>query len=161
MDGSGIFDGLLLVRATAAAGLANTAVDVIRMQRNLYSWVPPLAALLLSFVILVLLSEANGVPINSRQSFASALLGAFIAAPLAIAATAVQATVERKASDQKVAEVQDAAQAQHERTVQEIIPAAARIASQETASNLTDMLAEAARRGALQAIEIAKSTPAA
>jgi len=160
METTGL-DAQLIVRATAAAGLAKTAVDVLKTQRDLYSWVPPVAAFLISFVILVCLSEASGIPINSRPAFAAAILGAFIAAPLAIGATAVQTAVERKASDQRVAYVQDAAQAQHERMVQDVVPQVAQQAAQETAANMSDMMAEAARRGALQAIEIAKSTPAA
>lgn len=161
METSGMLDAQLIVRATAAAGLAKTGVDVLRTQRDLYSWVPPVAAFLLSFVILVCLSEATGIPINSRQAFASAVLGAFVAAPMAIGATAVQAAVERRVSDQKVSDVQDAAQAQHERIVSDVVPRVAEVMAERISSANVDQMAEAARRGAQEAIRLAKTTPAA
>jgi hypothetical protein len=130
-------DGQLIIRATAAAGLAKTAVDVIRTQRDLYSWVPPLSAFVLSLFILVCLYEANGARVDNRQTVFTVVLGAFVAAPMAIGATAVQAAVERRTSDQKVSYVQDL----NATTVVKVAEAAA--------SNATTADIEAAsRRGA-------------
>lgn len=138
-------DAQLLIRATAAAGLAKTAVDVVRAQANVYQWVPPVAAWVFSLLILVCLFEANGVHVDDRQSLFTVTFGAFIAAPMAMGATALQSSVERKQTERKVAEVQDAAQAQHEKTVDAIGP----------------LLEQASRRGAQIVIDELRSRTAA
>lgn len=145
MEQGGAFGVQLLVQATAAAGLAKTGVDVIRAQGNVYGWVPPVAAWVLSLIILICLFEASGQHVDERQTLFTVTLGAFIAAPLAMGATALQSHVERKATDQKVADVQDAAQANTDRLMM----------------NLSSALEEAAQRGAERAIDIARATPAA
>lgn len=104
MDG---IDGQLLIRATAAAGLAKTAVDIVRTQQTLPSWVSPASAWLLSTLIIWLLAEASGAAVDNRQAVAGVILGGFIALPMAIGATALQSVVERRTSDERIAEVAD------------------------------------------------------
>ena len=161
MDSNGTLDAQLIVRATAAAGLAKTAVDVIRTQTHLYSWVSPVAAFVLSFFILAALLEYGGVRIEGRQQIAGLIVGSCIATPLAIGATAVQSAVERKTSDQKVAEVQDVARYNQEQLVQNLMPDIAQRVSEALMSTIDNRLAEAARQGAREAIRLAKDTPAA
>jgi hypothetical protein len=161
---SAVFGVHLVVNATAAAGLAKTAVDVIKTQRDLYSWVPPVAAFVLSFVILACLFESNGTHIDSRQTLAALFLGSFVAMPLAIGASAVQSAVERKVTDQKVAITEDIAAAQREKLVGEVVPSIAQAVgdaiSQGMARGMERMVQDAARQGAAQVIAEAKGTPA-
>lgn len=161
MDTNGAIDGQLIIRATAAAGLAKTGVDVIRTQTNLWSWVSPVAAFVLSFVILFGLSEASGLPVATRQAWAATFIGACISTPMAIGATAVQSAVERRSSDRKIAEVQDAAQAQQERLVNDVVPNVARAVTDANAIDLPAVMRESARQGAQKVIDELRATQAA
>lgn len=163
MDGTGI-DGQLLIRATAAAGLAKTAVDIIRTQQALPSWVSPLSAFLFSIVIIGLISEVSGTPINTRQNAAGVILGGFIALPMAIGATALQSAIERRSADQRVAEVADinverAARRAAENVADSVTAATGTGGSVQTEITV-DMLEAAARRGAESVIEALRARSA-
>lgn len=138
MDG---IDGKLIIQATAAAGLAKTAVDVIRTQTSLPTYAPPAGAFLFSLLILAAMIEASGTTISGRQEFASIFLGAFIATPLAIGATAVQSRVEQRTTERIVQRVQDERAAE----VANITAAASASIAEPSASMLETIARNAAR----------------
>lgn len=150
MEGTTTFGLDIMVKATAAAGLAKTGVDVIRTQGNMPSWVSPVAAFFLSLVILVCLFEASGIRTDVRQNVFTVILGAFIAMPLAIGATAVQSVVERRASDRRIADV---ASVDVERAAGIAAGMAAENVAQTAQTIPAHVIEDASRRGAQTVID--------
>lgn len=165
MDETTVLGAQLVVNATAAAGLAKTAVDVVRTQQTLPSWASPVAAFFFSLVILAALFETNGIHIDSRQVSASLFLGAVIATPMAIGASAVQSAVERKTTEAKVSETVDAARFDREKLVADVVPTIAQAVGEAIANGMAhaqgSLLQEAAQQGARAVIAEARANPAA
>ncbi len=110
-------DGQLVIRATAAAGLAKTFVDIVRTQTTLPSFAPSVASFVFSLIILGVLYGTSRETIWDSVTVSTIVLGAIIATPLAIGATAVQSVVERKTADNRILEIVDRADAEKAQAV--------------------------------------------
>lgn len=134
MDG---IDGQLVIRATAAAGLAKTFVDMVRLQTDLPPIAPSVSAFLFSLIILICLYGTSRETVWDSVTGFTVVLGAIIATPLAIGATAVQAAVERRSADNRIVEIIDRADADKARAVEQTTVTAIRTAEATAAATAT------------------------